>query len=86
VPSDVFRADLPAAIVALIPLILIVSAVDAGAAREWADRHREELDGEDSRRWALFRSIGIAWVMLATGFAALVLALLELRWRTNRFD
>jgi hypothetical protein len=83
---DSFNGDLPAAISALIPIILIVSAVDADIASEFAARRLHRSGVTRLGGWRLRGPLLFAWWMLITGFLALVIALLELRWRTNRYD
>jgi len=69
-----------------VPLVLIVSAVDANFAERWAERHGSDNDPPAVHGRGLVIPLAIAWGMLTTGFAALVLSLVELRWRTNRFE
>jgi hypothetical protein len=82
--ATTFRGDLPAAVVGLIPLIVIVAVVDAGVARRWVDRRmaRTTRVRPYQRGYAYF----VGFFTLFAGIFALTLALLELRFRTNRFD
>ena len=69
---DSFNGDLPAAISALIPIILIVSAVDADIATKFAARGLRNPAPLGLEGWRLGGPVLFAWWMLTWRFAALV--------------
>jgi hypothetical protein len=83
-PRDSFHLDFAATVAALVPLILIVSAVEAELARDWARRRLP--DGGRLSGWRLIIPLAIALTMLGTGFAALMISVVQLYVGTNRFD